>query len=356
MKFTDELGRRYMGRWERALLCYAADEAVRTGAASGGAVSALLLHLLETGQIDGAIVTRIACEDGRIGSRVTLATDRDGVLAARTSKYFPVPLIAGCRRLLAEFSGRVAIVALPCQTAALRRMAARDPHLAERLAFIITLFCNHTSERHLLDKVLARKGIDQERVTEFAFKRGWWRGRMGGTLADGTEFSFPYTYYSYYQNLNFFILPRCLRCHDHTGYEGDFSAGDAWLPEMKREPIKHTVLLARTPEATAVLGELADSGQLIGQPVSARDVFRSQKRAITYHYNVSARARAGRWHGIRIEDTVQARVRWNDWLVAHMTLLNYRWSRSQRYRDWIFAVPRPIIMAYCVLMKLLENF
>jgi coenzyme F420-reducing hydrogenase beta subunit len=356
MRFTEEIGRQYMGQIDQALLGYASDEEVRTGAASGGAVSALLLHLLERGEIDGAVVTRVKCDDGRIDSEVVLATDRETVFSARTSKYFDVPLVRECRRLLKGFDGKVAVVALPCHAAVLRRLARRDPELASRIRYIVALFCGHSSDRYLLDKLLEKKGIDQSVAVDFAFRRGRWRGRMCGRLADGAEFSFPFFHYSYYHNLNFFCLPRCLRCHDHTGYESDFSAGDAWLRELKAEPIKHSILLSRHEGATAVLDEMAREGKLVARAIDAATVFRAQKRSLIYHYNVSARSRAARWHGVRIPDTVHTKVRWNDWLAAQLILTNYRLSRDPRTRDWVMRVPRPIIMGYFLFLKLLQNF
>jgi len=356
VRLTPDLAEKMMGHIERAYLSYAADEKVRSGAASGGAVSALLLHLLESGEIDGAVVTRIKCADGRIGAEVFVATDREGVLAARTSKYFDVPLVRECRRLLADFPGKVAVVALPCHTTILRRLASRDPALGSKIKYIVTLFCGHSSDRYLLEKVLERKGIEQERVVEFAFRRGRWRGRMCGRLADGTEFSFPFVHFSYYHNLNFFCLPRCLRCHDHMGYESDFSAGDAWLREMKKRPVKHSIIFSRNEQATAILDEMVRGGKLIAEEIGAETVFRAQKRSLIYHYNVSARARAARWHGLRIPDTVHTTVRWNDWLAAHIILANHRLSRNPRTRDWIFKAPRPIILGYFLFLKFLQNF
>ena len=356
MKYTEEAGRAYLGEIDHALLAYAADDTVRAGAASGGAVSALLLHLMETNEIDAALVTRIRCVDGRIDSEVILATDREAVLSAQTSKYFDVPLLAKGSRLIRGFPGKVAVVGLPCHITAFRRMAERDPEIASRLKYTIALFCGHTSDRYLLDRVLALKGIDQSQIDTFCFRKGRWRGRMQGACKDGTQFSFPFRQFSTYHNLNFFCLRRCLSCHDHTGYQSDFSAGDAWLREMKAQPIKHSIIFARNPRAGRILQDMLCQEQLIGRPIDARTVFRSQKRSLIYHYNVTARSLAARWHGIHIRDTVKAKVRWNDWLAAQLILANYRLSRNPRTRNWIFRLPKPIVFLYFLFLKFLQNF
>lgn len=68
MKFTPSIGERYMGHIDRCYLAYCADEEVRSGAASGGAVSGLLLHMLEERLIDAALVTRLRYDGGRPGA------------------------------------------------------------------------------------------------------------------------------------------------------------------------------------------------------------------------------------------------------------------------------------------------
>jgi len=345
-----------MGRIDRAYLTYAADQAIRAEAASGGAVTALLLHLLATGRIDGAVVTSLDFTTGRIDPKVTLATTPQEILAARTSKYFDVPLLKDAVRLLRAFEGRAAVVALPCHTTALRRLAERQPALASKIACVVTLFCGHSCQRYLLDGLLRRKGIDQSQVADFYFRRGHWRGRMGGAMRDGSEFSFPFSHFSYYHNLNFFCLRRCLSCHDHTGYLSDFSAGDAWLREMRSHPIKHSIILSRHADASSVLAEMHERGVLVGRQIDQATVFRAQKRALIYHYNVTARARAAARHGIVIRDDVGAPVRWNDALAARLILLNYLWSNDRRRRDAILKLPRPLVTAYFLFLKLLQNF
>ncbi len=356
MKFTEETGHKYIGNIEQAYLVYASDEQVRLGAASGGAVSALLLHLLEAKQINGAVVTRIKCSNKGIECEVILAKDRQDILSARTSKYIDVPLVRKTRELLRTFSGKVAVVALPCHVAVLRRLMEKDRQLARHIKYIIALFCGHSCQDYLLSAVLKKKGIDPAQIADFAFRKGSWRGNMQGRLHNGREFSFPFWHFSYYHNVNFFCLGRCLRCHDHTGYEADFSIGDAWLREMKANPIKHSIVISRNNHATEILEKMLCENKLNGRRIDAETVFRAQKRALIYHYNVTARSKVGKWYGVSIKDTVKEKVRWNDWLAAHIIMVNYKLSQNPRSRDWIFKIPRPIIFVYFLFLKFLQNF
>jgi len=120
----------YLGSVSQGYLGYAGDESVRDKAASGGAVSAILIDLLEQGVIDGALVSRVVVRDGEIGVESFIARTREEILSARSSIYMEFSMNAAFR-LLAEDPGRLAVVALPCHIQNLRRREARDPALAE---------------------------------------------------------------------------------------------------------------------------------------------------------------------------------------------------------------------------------
>ncbi|HPS55477.1 MAG TPA: Coenzyme F420 hydrogenase/dehydrogenase, beta subunit C-terminal domain [Sedimentisphaerales bacterium] len=355
MKYTKELSTKYIGQVEHAAMAYSTNAQIRAGAASGGVVTAILIHLLETSQIDAAVVTRIKYGKN-IDCEVILAKTKEEILSARTSKYIDVPVAKEAARLIKEFPGKVAVVTLPCHATVLKKLAQRDPQLAEKIKFIIALFCGHSSQRYLLDAVLEKKGINQEKIVDFAFRRGHWRGQMQGQLNDGSEFAFPFTDFSVYHNLNFFCLGRCLRCHDHTGYDADFCAGDVWLKEMKDDPIKNTAIFVRNPEASKVLDEMVQQEKLISRDIETKTIFRAQKRSFIYHYNVTARSRVGKLYGVKIKDTVKTKVRWNDWLAANIIMINYKLSQGEKTRRWIMKIPRSIIQIYFLFLKFLQNF
>ena len=79
----------YMG----ARMGYAADENIRANAASGGMVTALLCHMLEKGEIDGAWVTRSEIKDGKLGYKTFIATTREELMESSSSVYMHMPLM-----------------------------------------------------------------------------------------------------------------------------------------------------------------------------------------------------------------------------------------------------------------------
>ena len=346
----------WLGEFDRCFLGYAADEEIRRGAASGGVVSAVLIRLLESGMIDGALVSRLTTASGRLEAEPYVARSREEVLAARTSIYMDFPLQRHLLELK-DLPGRYAVVGLPCQLRGLSRMEAKWPELRDKIVYRLGLLCGHASSRRLIDKVLAVKGIAQDEIEEFAFRRGQWRGRSYVRLKDGTELTFPFLHFGLYQNLWFHCAPRCLACQDHFAEQSDMSFGDAWLRELKSHPIKHSIFLSRNPACTAVLEQMVAQGEIVGKPVEPYTLIRAQKRALIYHKkNIAGRHRVAGLFGMTIPYDGAHKARWNDLIGAFLLLLNVRMSGSPRYSDLLFRVPRVLLYAYLVPIKAMINF
>ncbi len=349
---TDEF---WLGKFDTCFLGYAGEEDIRAGAASGGVVSAVLIRLLESGRIDGALVSRLIPKDGRLQAETWIARTREEILQARTSIYMDFPVLRHILRLR-ELPGRYAVVALPCQLRALRRLEAKYPELKERIAYRLGLLCGHASNRKLLDRVLAKQGIAQDQIAEFVFRKGHWRGRSYVRLKDGTENTFPYLNFGLYQNLWFHCARRCLACEDHFAEHSDMSFGDAWLGELKSHPIKHSIFLSRNPEHTAVLQEMLEEGTLDGSRTEPGVLIQAQKRSLVYHkWNIAGRHRLAPLFGMQVPYSGEHRARWNDLVGAPFFLLSYKLSHSERWAPLLLRVPRPLLYAYLLPMKLMIN-
>ena len=346
----------WLGPFDQCFLGYAGDEEVREGSASGGAVSAVLIHLLESGRIDGALVSRLRPREGRLEPQTFVARARDEILSARTSIYLDFPLAQHFLRLQ-DLPGRYAVVALPCQLAQLRKLEQKRPQLRERIAYRLGLLCGHASNRKLLDKVLKRKGIAQDQIEEFAFRKGHWRGRSYVRLTDGREITFPFLHFGLYQNLWLHCARRCLACQDQFAEQSDMSFGDAWLPELKSHPIKHSIFLSRAPEHTALLQEMLREGSLVGEAADPLALIRAQKRSLIYHkWGIAGRHRLAPLFGMKVPYEGSHRARWNDLAGAFLFLLAFRLSQSDRWDDLIMRLPRPLLYPYIAAMKLMVNF
>jgi len=353
-KWTDSFIAKAIGAHREAYFSYAVDENIRARAASGGVVTAILGRLLRDGQVDGALVVRSFVSEGVVQSEFFIATTIDELASAQGSKYMPV-YFRDAVLLIRQFSGRLAVVLLPCDARALSRLRSDDADIDRKIAFVITLFCGHNSERALTDGIIRRHQRGHGELRGFRHRVGHWRGKMQMEFADGTKINRPFQEFSDYQNLFLFAERKCHACFDHTGYYGDLAAGDIWTAHMKSTPIKHTALITRTPRASQFVEQSLKDGIICGYRVGIRDVCDGQTRGLPFHYNVSARSRVSRRFGMRLKNLTDTEVRWNHVAVAFMVLLNERLTRSPAaHRIWL-RVPRPLLRGYLVLLKGLES-
>ena len=338
--FTPDQLRRYVDDYQGCYFTYAADEAVRANAASGGSVSALLITLLESEQIDGALVCQTVLRDGKPRPEFTIARTREEIMAAQGSKYAAVYFANNALPLIQEFDGRLAVVALPCDATILQRTRAKNAALDAKIALVITLFCGHNSEPVLTDAMVDRLGRGRGPLTAYRWRTGHWRGSLEATFADGTQVVKPFETFSDYRNLYFFAQPKCHHCFDHFGYDCDISAGDIWSPRMKANPIKHTALIARTLPGARWSRRRCAMGRW-----SARSRLTDRQRPGAHRAFPLQRHFAGAWDGSSACASKTAPTPACAWWTTpspHRPV-NERVSRTRIGRAIILRAPHPVI-------------
>jgi len=345
------------GRVNKAYLAHAQDPAVREGAASGGVVSAILLYLLRNDYIDGALVSNIRIKDGKIGAEAFIARSPEQILAARGSIYMEFSMKSQLREL-AHRPGRFAVVALPCELEYLSQLEQEFPALRDKVAWRIGLFCGGTSHKELLIQVLRSQGISEADVTSLRFRSGHWRGKTSVESVTGGKKVWPwFAYFGLYRNLYLYTPSRCLSCMDQTAETADISCGDAWLPELKQDPIKHTLTIARSQRACTLLESIENAGELELHEISLETVFAAQRRSLIYKKrNFAARKCLGRLFGFNIQGKPLFKAQWNDYIAAFFVLLNVRLSRNRLARKVINVLPRALLWPYMYFISLMKHF
>lgn len=351
--WTNEEVKRYLGPHEACYLTHASDEAVRRGAASGGSTSQIACTLLERGLVDGVLVWRMVLGEPLPRTEAVIATTREEVLAARGSKYCAVSYPKDALPKILAFEGRLAVITLPCDASYLRRKMARDEALREKIRCIITLFCGHNSEPELTKLFVERHGVRWQDVTEFRYRTGEWRGRLTFTTKAGRTVETPTSAFTHYQNLHFFSQRKCLSCVDHYGYDGDICTGDIWSLDMKGRSIKPTLVVTRNANGAELFAQAQP--ELVVEQVEPKMVVNGNSRGLTYHYNISARARAAKLFGIQIKDTLRLPTTTLDRLIAFFGVLNYWWSHHDRLKGGVRRLPTLAVRAYIYFFKGLQQ-
>jgi coenzyme F420-reducing hydrogenase beta subunit len=347
----------YEGVWKGSWTGFSRDPDVREGAASGGAVSSLLLDLLAAGKITGAVVARSRVRDGKLKFETYLASSRSEILDSRTSIYSDFNHTRPMLELIGNAVGSVAVVALPCQLSALESSLNKQPELAQKVFCKVALWCGHCTRRNLMDEFLRRKQVNLEEVDKLFYRRGLWRGRTEIVMKSGETVSFPFSSgYGLLQNLYVDCCRRCLSCTDHFGRHSDVSFGDAWLPELKRRRMKYSMALAHTDTGKGILRDATENqGCLVLSECDRLLPLRAQKRAVIWHtHNAAARASIARLFGMKLDGIPGVKPRLRDYPAAFLILLFVKWSES-RLRPLLFKIPRPFLKPVMLVQKFFLN-
>ena len=213
---------------------YSTNQVIRHKASSGGVLSAILVHLLQTGEIEQVIQTG-ADHSLPIGNLTVLSETTDDIEDAAGSRYAPSSPLAKFEPLL-NSSKRFAFVGKPCDVAALRALAKLDPRIDEHIPFMFSFFCAGIPSLLGGEAVLKALGTDLSTTTAFRYRGNGWPGRATATQTDGTEVSMTYNE-SWGQILSKHVQHRCKICADGTGTAADLVCADAWACDDQGQPV-----------------------------------------------------------------------------------------------------------------------
>lgn len=161
------------GRYRSVCSARAIDGDILNAGQDGGTVTALLCHALETGAIDGAVLTKKGDADWTPEQHV--ATKREHIIESAGSVYSLSPSLVRLKDAVRELGLRkVAYVGLPCQIDALRKaqlypFGAR--YVGDKIAFAIGIFCSenfHHEGLRMIAEGLAETPLEEVRKMHIA--------------------------------------------------------------------------------------------------------------------------------------------------------------------------------------------
>ncbi|MGH7321698.1 MAG: Coenzyme F420 hydrogenase/dehydrogenase, beta subunit C-terminal domain [Candidatus Rokuibacteriota bacterium] len=248
-----------LGPYRRVWTGFATDPTVRRRCASGGVISRILIHLLESGRVQGAVVLRQSLRHPEVASPV-IATDREQVLAAAESIYAVTPTLTILPEM-AAFDGRLAFVGLPEQVATLRLLQAAGHPAASKVVFVLGPYTGTNMYAGAVRAFLRAQGVpDHVGIASLRWRAGEWPGYLEVHTLDGQVFRAPKFHYNYL--IPFYIARNCEITPDFTNETTDLSVGDAWSPRFERLGGGHSVVLVRSQRAEDAVDELRHSGDL----------------------------------------------------------------------------------------------
>lgn len=229
------------------------DESIRERAADGGVVTGLLLHMFDTGRIDGAIVIKNTPQ----GRTPILARSRQDLLESAGfyfnvqkwtnplgeaySTYTPVAQALGS--LMRQGLKRIAFVGTPCQIKSIRKMQALNLVPSDSIKFYFGRFCNANYD------FSEGKAVELERIAGCKMadiKKMNFKEDLLLHHHDGTIQAIPI------HDLDFAKRKACTYCDDFTAEYSDISFGGLGAE------LGWTTVVARTPIGRATFADARD--------------------------------------------------------------------------------------------------
>jgi coenzyme F420 hydrogenase subunit beta len=154
---------------------WSANAEIRFRSAAGGAMTALGCYLRESGKVDAVVHVRASVERPMETDAIVSRTPAE-LRSGAQSRYGPVAPPRHIERLLDE-GVRFAVLAKPCDVAAIRNLARLDPRVERQIPYLITIFCGGVPTLQTAEKIAGYHGVAADEVSLFRWRGDGCRGR-----------------------------------------------------------------------------------------------------------------------------------------------------------------------------------
>lgn len=242
-----------VGHIDKLWTGHASDPLIRRAGASGGTTTAVLIHLLETGRIDAAILAKQGVPTPEQASWF-IATTREDILSCVQSVYVPVAMLDCLPHL--EAGKKYAITLVPEQSAALRTLQHSGHQPARQIEYILGPYTGTALDPRAIRSLLrANKVANDDPITSLKWRAGEWPGYLEILTASGREIRSKKVYYNFL--IPFYVTQTSLQSMDFANEFTDLSVGDAWSPKFESLGQGFSVIASRSTKMTAILEEMA---------------------------------------------------------------------------------------------------
>jgi coenzyme F420 hydrogenase subunit beta len=246
---------------------HSTDPDLRHHASSGGGLSALVIHLLETKQVDHVI--HVAADaKSPLDNITTVSSTREGVFGGAGSRYAPSAPLANLHSYLDQ-PGRFALIGKPCDISAARAMAKADARIDAKIPFMLSFFCAGVPSRKGTQQIMEKLGVKEQDVASFRYRGDGWPGYATAVTRNGESKRMSYAD-SWGNILSKHVQARCKICPDGTGGAADVVCADAWESDENGYPRfaeleGQSLILSRTAKGESLVQESMAAGSIIAE-------------------------------------------------------------------------------------------
>ncbi|KKN02582.1 hypothetical protein LCGC14_1116260 [marine sediment metagenome] len=210
-----------LGYYQKAVVAKTADKDVAKVAQNGGITTTLLIHALNTGLVDGVLVSG---RDDKWMPKPYVATTPEEILAAAGNRYTMTPSLLSYADAIYESKlEKLAFVGMPCQVKAVRKLQLSQP-LSDKygkIVLIIGLYCSSNYSYELMTKyVQEEQGVPLSELVKVDISKGKFLiySKDGSVKSSPVRVTGPYKWDS------------CKYCEDYTGEFSDIGIGSVGAP------------------------------------------------------------------------------------------------------------------------------
>ena len=214
------------GVYQQMVKGHAGDAEIRFKSAAGGALTALALHMLETGEVSLVLHAIASKENPSFGER-HISRTRVEIIAGSGSRYGPTATLIDIDAVLG-LGEPFAFVGTPCDVTALRNLAKEDPRVDQLCKMMMAPVCGGFMQTPALAKAVNGFGIDFDDLIDMRYRGN---GCPGPTrMEDSAGTVVEKSYHDFWgEDDSAWSLPwRCKICADGIGDAADIAASDCW--------------------------------------------------------------------------------------------------------------------------------
>ncbi|MGB3728973.1 MAG: Coenzyme F420 hydrogenase/dehydrogenase, beta subunit C-terminal domain [Thermodesulfobacteriota bacterium] len=211
------------GPYNYAVIARAKDKDFLEGGQDGGVTSALLVHALNTGSINGVVLGDVLPENPQVGVQ-KLATTEEEIRSCSGSRYTYSPNTVALTEAMRKDVKPLAVVGVPCQIDGVRQQQFSSIRLEvakwyqQNVALTIGLFCSESFTHEHISYIAKELDVDPKDIVNVNVK-----GKVIIELRDGREIIMKL------KDFHPFARPACLYCLDYSAEHADIGVGGIGL-------------------------------------------------------------------------------------------------------------------------------
>ncbi len=248
--FKDKVKKRFpLGYYQNIVAAKTTDDVILKVAQNGGVVSSLLIHALDTGLIDGVLLTD---KDDHWFPKPIIARTANEIMSCMGSKYTIAPTLSSYNNAINEFKlEKLAFVGMPCQIHAVRKLQLFSPLSKEygKFTLIIGLFCFSNYSYDLMTNFIQGElGIPLISVKKMDVSHG----KFYLYLNDDTIKKVPL------KEIKKYTWESCQYCKDFSAEIADISVGSVGVPKNEWNSV-----VVRTEIGAKIFNEIVKAKKIV---------------------------------------------------------------------------------------------